>query len=254
MKTKLFVFVFILSMVAMLCVPAVLADESSENDNSVLTTFTYGITAGNLGTAQEFGIGFSSPKKSCKWIGLTGKECIFTGNYSTKLEFNYMSYIDSRGSINFGGKHKGEVDSFPEQTYGNYSVFLTPRQQGTLTVSTGSRLGKSGKKFGYFCLELTAGSARGQYIRNYKSWEVVGYININEGPIYGYVPRQEFKSGSAIFLGLSIGPDIELYPSEGGHVGFLVGARGGVFTIGPFGEYYRDKLYFRGFAKFKVRL
>ena len=147
MKTKLFVFVFILSMVAMLCVPAVLADESSENDNSVLTTFTYGITAGNLGTAQEFGIGFSFPKKSCKWIGLTGKECIFTGNYSTKLEFNYMSYIDSRGSINFGGNTRvsGRAGTYlpvPDKSDFKDNIVLTTSPLKQKSRSEERRVGK----------------------------------------------------------------------------------------------------------------
>lgn len=235
-------FLVLVALVAMtvIALPATgVAKEGGESE--ILTTFSYGLSGGNLGTAHVVSIGFQFPQDN--------------GNYFVKLEFQYLPYIDSRGSIEIRSTHayNGGRSVNNNIRAGIYVANLVPQRQGIITVGSGLKFGSG--KYGYCLFELMFGSAQGTYTRNFEVdiKEIVGYDK-GGNPIYAMVwhQKQETKTGSTIYAGVGLGPDIELYPNK--HFGFQLGARGGYYGISPFGEDARGKPYWHGFAMLKIRL
>lgn len=248
-------FLVLIALVAMtiIALPAIVMAEGEE-ESEILTTFSYGLSSGNLGTTHVAGFGFQFPEKA--WVHQGYHSWLKATGNVIKVEFEYLDYIDSRGSIGVEGTHTfytGSKSAYNDRRAGTYVANLVPQRQGIITVGSGRKFGSG--KYGYCSFELMFGSAKGTYIRNFEvDMEViVGYDKWGH-PIYDtvWVPKQETKTGSAMYAGVGLGPEIELYPNK--HFGFQLGARVGYYGISPFGENILGKLYWRGFTMLKVRL
>lgn len=210
---KMSKFLVLIALVAMTIIA--LPATATADDEKTMVTFPYGLASGGLGTAHVVGFGFHFPKLDGD--GIAGK-----------IEFQYLSYIDSRGTLNLQGWY-GSNDFFAS---------TTPSRQGTVIFGIGSTLGKNQKKYGYFCVEVIRGTTKGMSIRTYE--------------IFGVV-KQEIKSDNISYAGLGVGPDIEIYPVK--HFSMLVGGRAGFLNASTaFGKPLNNQKYWRGFAILNVRL
>lgn len=210
----------LVAMVAIIALPA--TGVAEEDESEIMTTFSYGLSGGNLGTAHTVGIGFQFPPDE--------------GGIASKIELQYLSYIDSRGNLNLYGW----------TSHNEFTATLTPSYQGILTLGIGSQMGSS-RNYGYFSIEGIFGTAKGKSVRTYEEhdWETP---ELND-----WIVRQEIKSDDVAYAGLGVGPDIEIYPTK--HIGFSVGGRVGFLRASTaFGEDSNNQKYFRGFAVLKVRL
>lgn len=208
---KLLVLIAMLAMVVMLPTVAMAVDEEK-----TMATFSYGLASGGLGTAHTVGIGFQFQSGS-------------------KIELQYLAYIDSRGGLELGG--------WSPYKENEYTASLTPRYQGIVTMGVGSSFG-DGRKYGYLCIEGIFGSAKGQSVRTYEEYDYA---------LKDYIVRQEFKSDNITYAGLGVGPDIEIFPVK--RVGFSAGGRIGFLRANTaFGEDSNNQMYFRGSALIKIRL
>lgn len=213
-------FLVLIALVAMTVIA--LPATATADDEKTMSTFSYGLASGGIGTAHAVAIGFQFPPDE---DGIAGK-----------IEFQYLSYIDSRGNLNLHG----------HDSHNEFTATLAPSYQGVLTLSIGSQMG-SGRSYGYFSFEGIFGSTRGKSVRTYEehNWETP---ELND-----WIVRQETKSDDVAYAGLGVGPDIEIYPTR--NVGFVVGGRVGFLRANTaFGENPNNQKYFRGFAMLKIRL